>query len=144
VTKKTNGSGSVASGDAKVTSGNHEVGYRRPPKQHQFKPGRSGNPRGRPKGAKNEATMLREMLHERIDIQQGGRSRKVPSLQVMLLKCRNAALGGDLKALAFLLNRYRLIAGIEPDMDALLDQDGRQILEDYKAELKAEFETKKE
>jgi len=143
VTKKTNGS-RAASGGGKAANGNYAVGYARPPKETQFKPGRSGNLKGRPKGAKNEATMLREMLHERIDIQQGGRSRKVPSLQVMLLKCRNAALGGDLKALAFLLNRYRLIAGVEPDTDALLDQDGRQILEDYKAELEAELETKKE
>ena len=143
MTKKTNGS-RAASGGGKAANGNYAVGYARPPKETQFKPGRSGNLKGRPKGAKNEATMLREMLHERIDIQQGGRSRKVPSLQVMLLKCRNAALGGDLKALAFLLNRYRLIAGVEPDTDALLDQDGRQILEDYKAELEAELETKKE
>ena len=143
MTKKTNGS-RAASGGGKAANGNYAVGYARPPKETQFKPGRSGNLKGRPKGAKNEATMLREMLHERIDIQQGGRSRKVPSLQVMLLKCRNAALGGDLKALAFLLNRYRLIAGVEPDADALLDQDGRQILEDYKAELEAELETKKE
>jgi hypothetical protein len=29
------------------------VGYRRPPRNRQFKPGQSGNPTGRPKGTKN-------------------------------------------------------------------------------------------
>ena len=33
---------------------NDEVGYRRPPKASQFPPGRSGNPKGRPKGARNK------------------------------------------------------------------------------------------
>jgi hypothetical protein len=33
---------------------NYEVGYGRPPKGSQFTPGRSGNPKGRPKGARNK------------------------------------------------------------------------------------------
>jgi hypothetical protein len=35
----------------KHTQGNTEKAgnYRKPPKEHQFKPGKSGNPRGRPK-----------------------------------------------------------------------------------------------
>jgi hypothetical protein len=52
------------------------VGYRRPPKEHQFKPGRSGNPRGRPKGSKNEATIWRDVLSKRIPIREGGKTRR--------------------------------------------------------------------
>ena len=35
--------------------------------------GQSGNPKGRPKGAKNEATILRDILNQQIEIREGGR-----------------------------------------------------------------------
>ena len=33
-----------------------QVGYRKPPVHTRFKPGQSGNPKGRPKGPRNLAT----------------------------------------------------------------------------------------
>ena len=38
----------------------YEVGYGKPPKRHRFKKGQSGNPRGRPKGAKCSTPALPE------------------------------------------------------------------------------------
>jgi len=40
----------------------YEVGYGRPPKATRFKPGCSGNPKGRPKGSKAPKTLLEEAL----------------------------------------------------------------------------------
>ena len=122
----------------------YNVGYSRPPKDYQFKPGKSGNPKGRPKGAKSEATILHGILHERIEVQQAGRPRKISTLEALLLKCRNAALGGDLKALAFLLNRFGLIDDSEPDAEAPLDQNDREILETFVQQLQADLKKKKE
>ena len=38
----------------------YEVGYGKPPTGSQFKPGRSGNPKGRARGAKNRLPSLSE------------------------------------------------------------------------------------
>ena len=40
----------------------YEVGYRRPPRHSRFKPGQSGNPRGRPNRSKNINTLMQEEL----------------------------------------------------------------------------------
>src|ERR1700674_265328 len=85
----------------------YEVGYSRPPGKYRCKPGRSGNPKGRPKAAKNEATILHNLLNRKIEIREAGKPRKITVLEAMLLKFAEEALRGNPKAAAFLLNRYR-------------------------------------
>jgi Family of unknown function (DUF5681) len=85
--------------------GEDKVGYGRPPKEHQFKRGHSGNPSGGRKAAKSEAAILREILSRKVTIRQGDKSQKIPLLEAILLKMAEEALRGDLKAAAFLLNR---------------------------------------
>ena len=38
----------------------YDVGYGKPPASTRFKPGQSGNPKGRPKGANNKKPKLNE------------------------------------------------------------------------------------
>ncbi|MEH6726420.1 MAG: DUF5681 domain-containing protein [Hyphomicrobiales bacterium] len=38
----------------------YEVGYAKPPQSSRFKPSMSGNPKGRPKGARNKLPALNE------------------------------------------------------------------------------------
>ena len=82
----------------------YEVGYKRPPKAHQFKKGQSGNPRGRKKGAKTFVTMLRAQVGQKIKISVGGKVRTVPLAEAFLMNLCRRALEGDRVATAQLLS----------------------------------------
>jgi hypothetical protein len=84
----------------------YRVGYGKPPKQHQFQPGQSGNRKGRPKGAKNTSTLLREILDRKIEVRTGTTVRKVSVREAMLMRFAESALKGDTKSAHFLLQRY--------------------------------------
>ena len=127
----------------KSAQGRYEVGYGKPPKKSQFKPGQSGNPKGRPKGAKNEATILESILNRKLAIREAGRARNISVLEAMLLKFTEDALKGNTKSAAFLLNRYRGFDSPETNPSEL-DQDDQQILQSYYRQVQAELKTKKE
>jgi hypothetical protein len=107
-----------------------DIGYGRPPRAHQFKPGQSGNPKGRPKGARNEATILHELLNRKISIREGGRTRKITVLEAILLRFTEDSLKGNTKSAAFLLNRHGTLVAGEPQRSDISDDD-QQILEDF-------------
>lgn len=106
------------------------VGYGRPPRSGQFKPGQSGNPKGRPKGRKSETTILNELLYRKISIREDGRTRRVPVLEAILMRFREAALKGDTKSAAFILNRQRDAADPAAPGQSM-NEDDRQVLESY-------------
>lgn len=74
------------------------VGYRRPPKQHQFKPGQSGNPKGRPKGTPTLQEVMAREATKLIKIKQGDNVVSVPKLEALARRVFNKALEGDLAA----------------------------------------------
>jgi hypothetical protein len=88
-------------------SGNHDddgVGYGRPPTATRFKPGQSGNPRGRPKGTKNLLSDLREELSEKIRIREGGKERQVSKQRAFVKSLVAAAVKGDARATTALVS----------------------------------------
>jgi Family of unknown function (DUF5681) len=120
----------------------YEVGYGRPPRAHQFKPGESGNARGRPKGAKSEATILPALLNRKIEIREGGRVRKITVHEAILLRCVEDALKGNVKATSFLLNRYAAMQASETQEIDEMSKDEREVLESFVSRLEAELKEK--
>jgi hypothetical protein len=112
------------------TSASYRVGYGKPPRQHQFRRGHSGNPKGRPKGVKNTLTLLREILDRQVEMRTGGGVvRKVSVREAMLARFAESALKGDIKAAGFLLQRYDMAeAGNATDVAT---QDEQEIIDAF-------------
>jgi hypothetical protein len=109
---------------------NDTVGYGRPPRHAQFKPGMSGNPAGRPRHAKGAATLIRSALYERIAVRENGKVRRLSKLEASLKQLANKAAGGDLRAIMAVI---ALGQGIDPG-DATraivpIDEADRRVLD---------------
>lgn len=114
-----------------------KVGFRKPPKHSQFQPGQSGNPRGRPKGARNLKTELEEELQERIPIKEGGQQKRVSKQRAMIKALTAKAVQGDTKAANVVIGMvYRLLGDeIEkPEVEELTKTD-QAILEEFTNEI---------
>ena len=55
---------------------NDPIGYGRPPREHRFRPGQSGNPRGRPKGAQSLASQVQQAYTAPVIVHEGCACRK--------------------------------------------------------------------
>ena len=85
----------------------YEVGYGKPPRHTRFGKGQSGNPRGRPPGAKSFTTLLDEALNERVLVAENGGRRKVSKRQAIVTQLVNRAATADFRAMKMLLDFAR-------------------------------------
>ena len=83
-----------------MASDSGEVGYRRPPKHSQFRPGRSGNPSGRPK----RSPSFRSALLAELAAALPGKQHQQTKLQAFIKTLVDAAIGGDARAQALLVS----------------------------------------
>jgi hypothetical protein len=91
---------------AQAGSADYPVGYGRPPAEHQFKPGQSGNRNGRPR--KSTANTDRgshwgtstlaagRVLYEEVTVTQNGKTKKIPMIEaVHRRRAADALKGGN-------------------------------------------------
>lgn len=93
------------------------IGYGNPPKKSQFKPGQSGNPKGRPRGAGSFKTALSRELEAKLEIKEAGQRKKVSKLEAIAKRLVTDALNGNSKALSELLRQMTLHFGDVLDVD---------------------------
>ncbi len=91
------------SGDPSKPDDGYKVGYRHPPLATRFRAGTSGNPRGRPKGARNLATVLAATLAERVVVTENGRRKRITKLEAAVKQLVNRAASGEARAMSLLL-----------------------------------------
>lgn len=113
------------------SAGQPRVGYGNPPEHSRFKKGESGNPRGRPKGSQNLATVLARILRETVTIRENGRRKKITKLEHSVQQLTKKATAGNLRALQQLMALVRSAeaqAPPETHNPALPERD-RQVLQ---------------
>lgn len=89
----------------------YSVGYGRPPQHTRFQPGRSGNPKGRPKGSKNFNTVFAEELAQPVTLIENGKRKRMPKSRALAKQTINRALGNDTKATAMIFDQIRRSEG---------------------------------
>jgi hypothetical protein len=101
----------------------YTVGYRKPPSHTQFKPGQSGNAKGRPKKAAAVEDVLYEEFNRFVTVTEGRQRRRLSKLRLVVRQNINQAANGDIKAAAMLL---KLLGSQKSDggdnLDALAEQ----------------------
>ncbi len=130
------------------SSSRYGVGFGKPPQESQFKPGTSGNPKGRPKGSKNKPRnphdqVLRRIIideaYRDIDVQEGPRTVKVPMAVAVVRAIQVAAVRGNAHA-------QRLATELLKNAEAAIRADHEnyvRVLRDYKDYWENELERRR-
>ena len=113
----------------------YEVGYGKPPKATRFKPERSGNPKGRPRGRRNKRSVIRGVIDRKVTLRKNGKTRRVSVFEALVESLVAKALKGSINdqlKLIQLIDKYapsnpekHVPEETRPDLSALTDEDLR-------------------
>lgn len=116
-----------------LTTEAYEVGYKRPPAHSRFKKGQSGNPKGRPKGAKSPKVLLEEALSASVTVMENGVPKKTELRRLLFKSLVSKAVKGDSRStrlLVKLMEQYGLSQadGEDGKIVVVIDSDLAKIL----------------
>ncbi|MHC4044484.1 DUF5681 domain-containing protein [Bradyrhizobium sp. 23AC] len=122
----------------KGKSENYSVGYGKPPKERRFKPGQSGNPRGRPKKCLSLTELFARELKRKRTIVEDGQRLRIQTDEILIKRVVDVALKGNVRVLGMtmdLIEQVREIESskIERDYDAMSMEEIRADFERLRA-----------
>jgi hypothetical protein len=110
-------------------------GFKRPPNNGRFKPGVSGNPRGRPKGSHNQRTDLTQLMEKKIPVRENGKALRIRTQQAVLRRLCEQALRGDVKAINSIISTMLKLdptAGSANQVSEAISEADDEIIADFR------------
>ena len=95
------------------TAAEGATGYKRPPVEHQFPKGKSGNPAGRVKGQRNLSTVLNQVLAQTVKVRHGNKSEVMTKGEACIKMLMSKAHNGDHRAVEALITLTEKIGRLE-------------------------------
>jgi len=118
--------------DDETRLSDYEVGFGKPPAGTRFQKGQSGNPKGRPKGTLNMATVLARTLREKVIINENGQRKVITKLEAAVKQLVNKAASGELRALrhlADLVSSAEERAAQAPVTNTAISEDDQKVVQ---------------
>jgi hypothetical protein len=94
----------------------YSVGYGRPPRNSRFQSGKSGNPKGRPRGSKSLAAIFHRIINEKVQVKGPHGTKAITKFEAGLTQLANMAATGDKKAIRELMQWRRTFPELEPSI----------------------------
>lgn len=101
-----------------MSDDDYAVGYRKPPKDKQFKKGQSGNPKGRRKGARGIKSDLKEELNSTLTINENGKTTKLTKQRLLIKRLFAQGAKGDIRAVIKILEMAAALQSSEEENTA--------------------------
>jgi hypothetical protein len=105
-----------------------DVGPGKPPKDSRFKPGQSGNPKGRPKGRMNIRTVIDRELRRIVTVTEDGKPRRMTTQEVIIRRLAHEGIKGRHQSTELLMRLGGIGNGeetqaVNPSQSTLPDKD---------------------